>query len=170
MNTGAVLAVFLIVAAIAIAAFVFLGNYKSGSPLPQARVSAPGYRIRLYWFALVVAVAVAAFFITIPHFPYPAAAFAAARHYTIVARQFSFTLPPTVPVRTPVVFDVTSADVNHGFAIFTPAGKVFAQVQAMPDYVNHLDVEFTVPGRYAVRCFEYCGIAHAAMQGGFDVR
>jgi cytochrome c oxidase subunit II len=170
MNTEAVFAVFLTVAVIAIGTFVFLGNYKSRDPLPQASVAARGYAIRRYWFTLTLAVAVAAFFITIPNFPYPVPAFAAARHYAIVARQFSFSLPQTVPVRTPVVFDVTSADVNHGFAIYTPAGRVFAQVQAMPDYTNHLDVVFTEPGRYTVRCLEYCGIAHAAMQGAFDVR
>jgi cytochrome c oxidase subunit 2 len=65
---------------------------------------------------------------------------------------------------------VTATDVNHGFGIYTPNGKVFAQVQAMPDYVNHLELIFLVPGHYTVRCLEYCGIAHAAMHGEFDVR
>jgi len=170
MDTTTVLLVFIVIAVAAIATIVFLGNYKAREPLPQAVVSARGYAVRRYWLALTVVVAVAAFFITVPHFPYPSIAFATARHYQVVARQYAFALPDSVPLRTPVVFDVTSADVNHGFAIYSPAGKVIAQVQAMPDYTNHLDLVFNDPGRYTVRCFEYCGIAHAAMQAGFDVR
>lgn len=170
MDTSAVLGVFIAVAVIAIAVFVFLGNYRAREPLPQEIVSNRGYALRRYWLALTIVVAVAAFAITIPHFPYPSLAFAAARHYPVVARQYSFALPESVPARTPVVFDVTSADVNHGFAIYSPAGKLLAQVQAMPGYTNHLDLVFNDPGRYSVRCFEYCGIAHAAMQAEFDVR
>ena len=171
MESSTVLGVFLTVAVMAIAAIAFLGNWKLRDALPQASVTARGYVIRRYWFGLTLVAAVAAFIITIPRLPYPnAEAFGGARHYAIVARQYSFALPDSVPVRTPVVFDVTAADVNHGFAIYTPAGKVFAQVQAMPGYTNHLDVVFQDAGRYTVRCLEFCGIAHAAMQGGFEVR
>jgi cytochrome c oxidase subunit 2 len=171
LATGTVFEIFLAIAIFAIATMVFLGNYKSRDPLPQAAVTAPGYVIRRYWFGLTLVVAVAAFAITIPFFPYNGAlAGHGARHYVIVARQYSFTLPISVPVRTPVIFDVTATDVNHGFGIYTPDGQVFAQVQAMPDYVNHLELVFLVPGHYTVRCLEYCGIAHAAMHGEFNVR
>lgn len=161
--------IFIGVAACAIALIIFVGNYKADDALPQAAITARAYAIRRYWFGLTLAAAVAAFVITIPHFPY-AKAPPATRHYPIVARQYSFSLPATVPVGVPVVFDVTSADVNHGFGIYTPSGRVFAQTQAMPDYVNHLRLVFLTTGRYTVRCLEYCGVAHAAMQGSFDVR
>ena len=106
-----------------------------------------------------------------PAFPYQKAAAAFnAPHYSVVAQQYGFSMPATVPVNTTVVFDVTSKDVNHGFGIYGPSGVVVSQVQAMPGYINHLAVKFSVPGHYTVRCLEFCGIAHAAMQGGFDVK
>ena len=171
MASGAIFGVFIVIAVVAIVAIVFLGNYRLRDPLPQASVTARGYVIRRYWLGLTLVVAIAAFITTLSDLPYsqqqPGTQ---ARHYFVVARQYSFSLPTAVPLGTPIVFDVTSADVNHGFGIYMPDGRVFAQVQAMPDYVNHLQVVFTVAGHYSVRCMEYCGIAHAAMQGGFDVR
>jgi cytochrome c oxidase subunit 2 len=169
LSSGAVFGVFIVIAVIAIVVIVFLGNYRLRDTLPQASVTARGYVIRRYWLGLTLVVAIAAFITTLSYLPYSQPRIQA-RHYFVVARQFSFGLPKVVPLGTPIVFDVTSADVNHGFGIYTPSGNVFAQVQAMPDYVNHLQVVFTVAGHYSVRCLEYCGIAHAAMQGGFEVR
>jgi len=161
----------MIVAAIAIAAMLFLVNYRSGEPLPQQVVTSRGYALRRYWFWLVLVVAVAAFGLTIPYFPYPrVAASAHAKHFMVVAQQYAFSVPAVVPLNQPVVFDVTAKDVNHGFGIYGPNGALVSQVQAMPGYVNHLPVTFTVPGHYRIRCLEYCGIAHAAMQAGFEVR
>ncbi len=74
-----------------------------------------------------------------------------------------------VPAGAPVEFDVTSIDVNHGFALYTPEGAIFAQVQAMPGYVNKLVVVFPKPGRYSIRCLEYCGSDHFAMESFIDV-
>lgn len=171
MESTTVLKIFLSVAGIAIVLITWLGNYRSKEPIPQAAVAAKGYAIRRYWFWFTLIVAVITFGITIPEFPYSKAAAAPnAPHYRVVAQQYSFTLPQTVPLNTTVVFDVTSKDVNHGFGIYDPDGHVVSQVQAMPDYVNHLAVKFTKPGHYTVRCLEYCGIAHSAMQGGFDVK
>lgn len=171
LESSTVLEIFIAVAALAIVIMTWLANYGSHRPLPQAEVTAAGYAIRRYWFWFTLVVAVVAFALTIPHFPYEKARAAVnARHYTVIAQQYGFALPATVPLNTPVVFDVTSKDVNHGFGIYGPDNRVISQVQAMPDYVNHLEVTFTVPGHYTVRCLEYCGIAHAAMQGGFDVK
>lgn len=164
-----VLEIFLIVAAAAIALMVFLATYGSREPVAQSVVSAKGYAIRRYWFLTLMAAAIAVFIFTIPHFPYGSAQ-TLGRHYRVIAQQYSFILPARIPAEEPVVFDVTSRDVNHGFAIYDPSGRLVGQVQAMPDYVNHLPFVFHVRGHYTVRCLEYCGIAHAAMQGGFDVR
>lgn len=141
----------------------------SGSPAPQSEITAKGYAIRRYWFWTILIVAVAGFIVSIPRFPYGSAQ-TLGRHYTIVAQQYSFVLPQSISADTPVVFDVTSRDVNHGFAIYDPQQRLVAQVQAMPNYVNHLPFRFHARGHYTVRCLEYCGIAHAAMAGGFDVR
>ena len=168
---GLILQIFLVTAVLAIAVMVFLANAGAGAPLPQEAVTARGYRLRRYWFWVVFAGAIAAFFLTIPHFPYPpAAASANVKHVRVVAQQYAFTVDAVVPLGQPVIFDVTSRDVNHGFGIYAPDGSLVSQVQAMPEYVNHLPVTFRVPGHYTIRCLEYCGIAHAAMQGGFDVR
>lgn len=166
-----VLEIFVGVAGLAIVLMIWLANYRSAEPISQSEVSATGYAIRRYWFWFTLVVAVVVFAVTIPQFPYQKArADENARHYPVVAQQYSFAMPSTVPLNTPVVFDVTSKDVNHGFGIYAPDGRIFSQVQAMPDYVNHLALVFTIPGHYTVRCLEYCGIAHAAMQGGFDVK
>uniref|UniRef100_E6PHY8 Putative Cytochrome c oxidase subunit II-like protein n=1 Tax=mine drainage metagenome TaxID=410659 RepID=E6PHY8_9ZZZZ len=166
-----VLKVFLVVAVIAIGAMLFVALYGARTPLPQSVVNDAGYRIRRLWLGLVLVVAVVAFALTLPFFPYPwATASPGAKHFQVTAAQYAFVMPAVVPVNVPMVFDVTSDDVNHGFGIYAPNGRLFAQVQAMPDYINHLPIEFHVKGHYVVRCLEFCGIGHAYMHGGFDVR
>jgi cytochrome c oxidase subunit 2 len=44
-----------------------------------------------------------------------------------------------------------------------------AQTQAMPGYVNKLQVRFTKPGDYEVLCLEYCGVAHHGMRAVIKV-
>ncbi|MDX1565962.1 MAG: hypothetical protein R3236_11175, partial [Phycisphaeraceae bacterium] len=69
----------------------------------------------------------------------------------------------------PVEFHVTSADVNHGFALYDPELRVVAQTQAMPGYTNVLRHSFKEPGTYKVLCLEYCGLAHHAMTAEITV-
>ena len=68
-----------------------------------------------------------------------------------------------VPVGQSVEFRVTSADINHGFAIYDPEMHLVAQTQAMPGYTNTLNYTFSKTGTYKVLCLEYCGIAHHNM-------
>ena len=75
----------------------------------------------------------------------------------------SASLPLEVPARELVEFAVTSKDVNHGFGIYDLQGRLIAQTQAMPGYVNHLRVRFEKPGTYHVLCLEYCGVGHTVM-------
>lgn len=70
---------------------------------------------------------------------------------------------------SPVEFRVTSADVNHGFAIYAPDGRIAIQTQAMPGFTNKILYTFTAPGKYKVMCLEYCGLGHAPMTTAFDV-
>jgi cytochrome c oxidase subunit II len=74
-----------------------------------------------------------------------------------------------VPVGQSVEFHVTSADVNHDFAIYDPGMHVVAQTQAMPGYTNKLDYTFSKPGTYKILCLEYCGIAHHNMMSEIKV-
>jgi hypothetical protein len=65
---------------------------------------------------------------------------------------------------------VTAEDVNHGFAIYQGKSRIIAQAQAMPGYVNKLQVRFAEPGDYEVLCLEYCGLAHHGMRATIKVQ
>ncbi len=69
----------------------------------------------------------------------------------------------TVPVNKLIDFKVTSADVNHNFAIYNSKGVLITQTQAMPKYTNNLQYMFDEKGEYEVICLEYCGMPHAYM-------
>ena len=67
-------------------------------------------------------------------------------------------------------FDVTAVDVNHGFGLYKPSGHLIGSVQAMPGYHNKLDLTLDEPGGSTeIRCFEFCGLNHATMDGSFTV-
>lgn len=166
-----IFSVFLVVAVVVLIVMIGLANYRASQPLAQADVTSAGYRLRRYWFWAILIGSVATFAITIPRFPYSQAhELPAARHLSVLAQQYGFQIGGPLTANTDFIFDVTSKDVNHGFGIYAPDGRLVSQVQAMPGYVNHLHVRFAQRGHYLIRCLEYCGIAHAAMQGGFDVR
>lgn len=88
----------------------------------------------------------------------------------VQALQWAWILDATeIPAHKVIEFDVTSRDVNHGFAIYNAEGRLVTQTQAMPDYTNRLIYKFDEPGVYTVRCLEYCGIGHHVMLGTFTV-
>jgi cytochrome c oxidase subunit 2 len=77
--------------------------------------------------------------------------------------------PTTIRTNLATEFRVTSGDVNHGFAIYAPDGRIVAQTQAMPGYTNKLEHTFTQPGTYTIQCLEFCGIGHAPMTSTIQV-
>ncbi len=77
--------------------------------------------------------------------------------------------PLVLPVGELVEFAVSARDVNHGFGIYDPQGRLVAQTQAMPGYVNRLRVRFEERGTYQVLCLEYCGLGHSVMITRFTV-
>lgn len=163
--------VFLILAVVAMSALVAVALTARGPAVEQSAVQKPGYRLRTVWFRGLGAVAIVAFVLSLPAFPYRHRSQAAeAQHHPVTALQFAFVMPPVLPLDTPIVLDVTATDVNHGIGIYDPDGRIIAQVQAMPGYTNPLPVVFKKPGQYVVLCMEYCGIAHHIMRGGFEVR
>lgn len=155
-----------------LAIFLAVAIASRGPVQAQSVVQPRGYAIRRWWFWILLLTLIMAFAVSIPFFPYGnAQAAGEATHITVVARQYSFgDLPQEMPYGTPIVFDVTSADVNHGFAIYDPEERLIAQVQAMPGYVNHLQMTFNERGPYTVRCLEYCGLGHHVMQAKFEVK
>lgn len=109
---------------------------------------------------------------TLRHFPIPpqGAALGAGQVVDVVGRQWSWQIAPaTVRTGSAVEFRVTSEDVNHGFALYAPDGRIVAQTQAMPGYTNRLLYTFDQPGTYTVQCLEYCGLGHAPMKTTLEV-
>lgn len=109
---------------------------------------------------------------TLHRFPIPKqdAALAADQVVDVTGRMWSWTMKPAATeVGKTVEFRVTSADVNHGFALYAPDGHIAIQTQAMPEVTNRLLYRFDTPGVYTVQCLEYCGIGHAPMKATFTV-
>lgn len=169
---GRILLSYSILAAIVIAIFVVAALSTKALPQDYSIVKPRGYAVRRVWFGIFTAAMVIGFIATLSFFPYSEGRSAeGATHIAVVGRQFSFEgLPAEVPLNTPVVFDVTAADVNHGFAVYDPQDRLIGQVQAMPGYDNHLQLTFEQPGVYTVRCLEYCGLGHDVMRTTFEVK
>jgi cytochrome c oxidase subunit 2 len=155
-------------------AAVFLTVAFDARTAPTEVVVARGYRIRRLWFLFLLGFAVVAFVVSMFWLPYQAPRQAELGVPTttveVTARQFDFQLSTSdIPVGTTVAFRVTSGDVNHGFAIYDPDGRIVGQVQAMPGVTNVLVIKFDRPGQYVIRCTELCGPFHYAMAGAFTV-
>jgi len=151
-------------------AFVFVIKNSSSRQDDYAEIVSTGYSIRRWW---MIALCVAGVGITIASLtPFPLSAIAGDNPKIInaVGGQWYWKLDNNTAIAgEPVQFHVSTADVTHGFAIYNPEDLIIAQTQAMPGYVNKLNVTFTEPGKYRVLCLEYCGLAHHAMVAEINV-
>jgi cytochrome c oxidase subunit 2 len=128
-----------------------------------------GYRSGLFWGLVVLGIVAAV--ATLRPWPYDVSAADDALTVTATGSQWSWEIvPQEVPVGRPVVFKVTSNDVNHGFGVYDPEGTMVFQTQAMPGYVNQVRYTFTKPGQYRVLCMEYCGLVHHDMIDKIEVK
>ena len=154
-----------------IAVLMAVARHAHGPALSYAEVSKPGYALRSVWLWVVLVTATAAVVASLFALPYPTSAGAShAVPVRVVGQQYAWQMSSTrFHVGETVDFAVTSVDVNHGYGLYDPTGALMAQVQAMPDYVNHLLVTFRQPGTYIVRCLEYCGELHQVMEFTFTV-
>jgi cytochrome c oxidase subunit 2 len=161
-------AVFLALALLIAAVFVTVAR-RTVRETPFERVQAAGYWVRKRWLAFLCALLVVVVGISLFDLPY--ASGSARMTVTVRGGQFFWAIDPArIPLNTHVRFDVTSQDVNHGFAVYDPHGHLVGSVQAMPGYHNKLDLTFRTPGVYKVLCFELCGLNHHLMQATFVVR
>ena len=130
------------------------------------------WRAGLFWVVLIAGVIIT--FATLTEWPIAGHATAAGKPDTViraVGAQWRWTLDrDTVRAGDLVEFQVTADDVNHGFAIYQGKSRIIAQTQAMPGYVNKLQVRFAEPGEYEVLCLEYCGLAHHGMRAAIKVQ
>lgn len=145
---------------------------KYGEPGDSAQVQKTAYAIRRWWFLALVLLGIGVTWASLRQFPIPDqhAQSQAAQTVDAVGRQWSWQLSQNRFVAgVPVEFRVSSADVNHGFAIYGPDDRIVTQTQAMPGFTNRLVHTFVQPGKYRVLCLEYCGLAHHGMTTEFEV-
>lgn len=158
----------LILMAIVLAGFLFVVLRSRDRDEDHAVLMTRAYRIRAVLFWTLVVLATPTMLYSLTSLPYSEAAVSgdqkSAQVVDAVGHQWYWTLSRnTVAAGTPVEFRVTSADVNHGFAIYDSAMNLVAQTMAMPEYVNTLRHTFDEPGTYQVLCLEYCGLIHHNM-------
>jgi cytochrome c oxidase subunit II len=119
---------------------VFLWVVVGASTRSEPAANPYKFRSPLFWVVVVLGVAIT--FATLSPWPLVAhAANAKAPDVIIKAsgRQWQWELSQnTVQAGQDVEFQVTSTDVNHGFAIYRNKTQLLAQTQAMPGYVNKL--------------------------------
>jgi cytochrome c oxidase subunit 2 len=122
------------------------------------------------WFGIVVVMLVALLFATIWFTPYGKSAGSGGQPFAVKAEQFAFLVPSTrLKAGKPVRFHLTSADVNHGFAVFNSKNVLLFQIQVVPGATEEYVYTFKDPGTYHILCFEYCGVGHDQMKGTFTV-
>jgi cytochrome c oxidase subunit II len=161
--------VFAVLALLLAVAFVVIALH-AGTEVEFERVHDVGYWLRKRWLALLVAVGVIVVGISLFDLPYASGGAAGRTVVKVTGGQFFWSLQPgSVPTGTPVRFDVTAVDVNHGFGLYDPHGHLIGSVQAMPGYHNKLDLTLSVAGVYRIRCLEFCGLNHSTMQSSFTV-
>lgn len=156
----------LTLALVALLALIFFVVIRQGAvPMAGESPARTGrYRQPLFWALVIVGLAVTyGTLVPWPYSPDPRNTDAPMR-VNAVSEQWSWSVDRTqLPLNKPVVFYVTSRDVNHGFGLYDSNRKLLTQVQAMPGYVNKVHYTFTRPGQYRVLCLEYCGLIHHDM-------
>lgn len=163
MSIQSASALLTLVAILALAAVFLRVRWYAHEGREYAPVQGNAYRVRAIGFWIMVVVGLPVSIWLLRENPYSAAA-SAPQVINATGAQWYWDLDQTeVAAGQPVEFRVTSTDVNHGFAVYDAAGRIVAQTQAMPGYVNRLTHTFEAPGTYRILCLEYCGLAHHDM-------
>jgi cytochrome c oxidase subunit 2 len=84
----------------------------------------------------------------------------------IVVQAWQFT--PTemeVPVKSKVIFYLSSRDVIHGFKMF----DADINIMVIPGQISQVEYTFKKAGKYQFYCHEYCGSLHHTMTGTITV-
>ena len=127
-----------LVAIAALAAVFIHVRLQAHAARDYAPVQARAYRIRAigFWVLLLVGLPISVYLLRVH--PYAVAA-SPPQIVNVTANQWYWEFDPAeAATGTPVEFRVTSTDVNHNFGLYDQSGRLVAQTQAMPGYVNHL--------------------------------
>jgi cytochrome c oxidase subunit 2 len=156
---------------ILILAAIFLSVVRSSTGSASAEsVGKTANMIRQlsFWGALVFGVAL--LYITLRPWPHALPPSDEAITVAVVGSQWSFEVDTeTVPTGKPIVFALTSTDVNHGVGLYDENYVLLNQAQSMPGYTNRFEYTFDKPGTYRLLCLEYCGLGHHEMAGEITV-
>lgn len=156
---------------IIVAVFIYVAM-NAGNQTEYGPVQKRFYSIRSVLFWVLVATFSLVSFITFPQMPYAAQRSDTSEAQRIDVKGFQWywqVSEDTVIANRPVVFHVSSGDVNHGLGIYDKDLTLLTQTQAMPGYTNKLKYTFNNPGSYKILCLEYCGLAHHAMESVIKV-
>lgn len=149
--------------------------WQAGKPADTAEVQQAqktSNLLRKWLFLALLVLFVGASYATLHRFPIPLqhGTLPATQIVNVVGHQWYWEMSTTqVETGFPVEFNVTSADVNHGFAIYASDDRIVVQTQAMPGFTNKILYTFDQPGTYKISCLEYCGLGHDVMTANLDV-
>ena len=151
--------------------YVAINSSKPVDDYEAVQQRAYSLRTKFFWGLVVAGVII--YFATTQILPYAATRGtlpATAVEIDVVGKQWFWELSQQeARVGETVIFNVSSADVNHGLGIYDSELRLLAQTQAMPGYQNRLKFTFEEPGEYRLMCLEYCGLAHHVMITPFRV-
>ena len=173
MIQDTILVVTVVLMAVVVGVFVFIAVNAGKESVDYGPVQAKAFGIRtgLFWVVIVAGVLITV--ITTLDLPYAATrgdAADGAVKVQVEGRQWLWTLSQdSVAANETVVFEVSAGDVNHGLGVYDPDMRLLGQTQAMPGYVNSLQLTLSEPGTYKLLCLEFCGTAHHAMMSNFEV-
>jgi cytochrome c oxidase subunit 2 len=146
--------------------FLIIANNASGDKSEYTPIQKSAYSLRGKLFLLILLVIVPIIGYTLTQMPYPSVTISskASKLVNAIGHQWYWEISDTTAkVGDPVMYNVSTADVNHGFGVYDADLNVIAQTQAMPGYTNKLLVSFPTAGKYRILCLEYCGLAHHSM-------
>lgn len=129
-------------------------------------------RIEGIWLATVFVIFVVINLASLKFMPMIAAANAATtgqalHEIDLTARSWAYEISERqIKTGSTVRFSGKSSDTMHGFAVYHPDGRMLFTMMLMPGLSKPTTLvhTFKEPGKYKVRCLEYCGIAHHAMK------
>lgn len=155
------------------AVFLFVA-YSTRNPVDEyAPLQTKAYSIRAKFFWLLTVSGIVITVMTTLDLPYAATRGdipEGAVTVNVEGRQWYWELDKqSAQAGDTVIFNVSALDVSHGLGVYDPDMRLIGQTQAMPGYVNLLEVDVNKPGNYKLLCLEYCGLAHHAMVSEFTV-
>ena len=155
------------------AVFYYVLRRKSVvDPTPSATPRAAISQVETMWIGAVLVVFVGINLASLKYMPTLATAHAATtrtdiQQVDLTATSWAYDMSVRqLEAGRPVRFSGRSADTMHGFAVYHPDGRVLFTMMLMPGLAKPTSLihTFKDPGRYTVRCLEYCGIAHHTMR------